>query len=87
MPKPRAPAVSYGTALGHASADKRIEILRLIGRSGSISQAGREAGVSYMMMRGKPTPNFVDVDAGLLETEEDLHRWVTIAERFVSTKR
>ncbi|QDL36999.1 TOBE domain-containing protein [Rhodoferax sediminis] len=47
MPKPRAPAVSYGTALGHASADKRIEILRLIGRSGSISQAGREAGVSY----------------------------------------
>ncbi|MDR3451415.1 MAG: LysR family transcriptional regulator [Rhodoferax sp.] len=47
MPKSRSPAVSYSTALGHASADKRIEILRLIGRSGSISQAGREAGVSY----------------------------------------
>jgi len=47
MSQPRTPAVSYTTALGHASADKRIEILRLIGRSGSISQAGREAGVSY----------------------------------------
>jgi len=34
-------------ALGHAPADKRIEILRGIARSGSISQAAREAGVSY----------------------------------------
>jgi len=41
------PTVSYTAALSQASADKRIEILRLVGRSGSISQAGREAGVSY----------------------------------------
>jgi molybdate transport system regulatory protein len=34
-------------AFGHASSDKRIEILRLIGHSGSISQAARDAGVSY----------------------------------------
>ena len=47
MPKPRPPSVSYTTALSHPSADKRIEILRLIGRGGSISQAGREAGISY----------------------------------------
>ncbi len=47
MPKPRTPAVSYTTALGQTSTDKRIEILRLIGRSGSISKAGRAAGVSY----------------------------------------
>ncbi len=47
MPKPRSPAVSYTNALGQTSTDKRIEILRLIGRSGSISQAGRDAGVSY----------------------------------------
>lgn len=34
-------------ALGHAPADKRMDILRLIGVTGSISQAAREAGVSY----------------------------------------
>lgn len=34
-------------ALGHDSADKRIEILRLVGQLGSISQAAREARVSY----------------------------------------
>ena len=47
MKKKLAPAVAYAHALGHASGDKRIEILRLIGQSGSISQAAREAGVSY----------------------------------------
>lgn len=34
-------------ALGHESTDKRMELLRLIGITGSISQAAREAGVSY----------------------------------------
>lgn len=34
-------------ALGHGPADKRMEILRLTGLSGSISQAAREAGLSY----------------------------------------
>ncbi|MDO5625638.1 MAG: LysR family transcriptional regulator [Pseudomonadota bacterium] len=34
-------------ALGYAQADKRLEILRLVGRDGSISQAARAAGVSY----------------------------------------
>jgi molybdate transport system regulatory protein len=43
----RAKAVSYEGALGHASSDKRIEILRLTGACGSISQAARDAGVSY----------------------------------------
>ena len=37
----------FSDALGHGMSDKRIDILRGIGRSGSISQAGREAGVSY----------------------------------------
>ena len=40
-------ATSCADALGHAPADKRIDILRLIGQSGSISQAARDAGVSY----------------------------------------
>jgi len=47
MPPSHPSAVSYTGALGQSSADKRIEILRLIGQSGSISQAAREAGVSY----------------------------------------
>lgn len=34
-------------ALGDAQADKRLEILALVGRHGSISQAARTAGVSY----------------------------------------
>ena len=34
-------------SLGYAPADKRIELLRLVGERGSISQAARAAGVSY----------------------------------------
>lgn len=34
-------------ALGHETADKRIDILRRIGDAGSISEAARAAGVSY----------------------------------------
>lgn len=40
-------AVSFGSALSHEPAGKRIEILRLIADSSSISQAAREAKVSY----------------------------------------
>ncbi|MES2398377.1 MAG: TOBE domain-containing protein [Pseudomonadota bacterium] len=41
------PAASFDSALSHEPADKRIEILRLVGECGSISQAARDAGVSY----------------------------------------
>lgn len=34
-------------SLGYARADKRIELLRLVGACGSISKAARSAGVSY----------------------------------------
>lgn len=34
-------------ALSHEPADKRMDILRLIGATGSISEAARQAGVSY----------------------------------------
>ena len=47
MKKKLMPTVLYAQALGHAPGDKRVEILRLIGQSGSISQAARAAGVSY----------------------------------------
>ena len=33
--------------LGYAQADKRIQVLQLVGRHGSISQAARVAGISY----------------------------------------
>ncbi len=38
---------SLNEALGHAISDKRLEVLRRVGQSGSISQAAREAGISY----------------------------------------
>lgn len=38
---------ALGSALGHEPADKRVEILRLVGESGSISEAARQAKVSY----------------------------------------
>ncbi|AOW15642.1 hypothetical protein LPB72_02050 [Hydrogenophaga crassostreae] len=34
-------------ALGNASSDKRLEVLRWVAQSGSISQAAREVGISY----------------------------------------
>ena len=40
-------SLSLTDALGHALADKRIDILRQIGTYGSISQAARAVGVSY----------------------------------------
>jgi molybdate transport system regulatory protein len=44
MPRAR---LHLDQALGHAATDKRLEILRGVGECGSISQAAREAGVSY----------------------------------------
>ncbi|MFT4266242.1 MAG: TOBE domain-containing protein [Xenophilus sp.] len=44
---PTAPPAAFMEALGHSVADKRLDILRGIGRGGSISQAARDAGVSY----------------------------------------
>lgn len=43
--KPQSPDLAE--VLGHASTDKRIDILRRIGEGGSISEAARRAGVSY----------------------------------------
>lgn len=37
----------WSEALGHGPSDKRLEILRRIAEGGSISQAARDAGVSY----------------------------------------
>ena len=47
MENPPKTTLSFDSALGHEPADKRIEILRLIASSGSISQAARQARVSY----------------------------------------
>jgi len=42
-----APVLHWSEALGHSPSDKRLEILRGIAAGGSISQAARDAGVSY----------------------------------------
>ncbi len=47
MKKAATTAPTFDSALSHEPTDKRIEILRLIGDSGSISQAARQAQVSY----------------------------------------
>lgn len=45
MPATTPPALTE--ALGHAISDKRLEVLRRVGETGSISQAARDAGISY----------------------------------------
>lgn len=40
-------ASDFNQALGHAASDKRLEVLRRVGQTGSISQAARDAGISY----------------------------------------
>ena len=42
-----APHVALSDALGHAPSDKRLEVLRRVAETGSISQAARDAGISY----------------------------------------
>lgn len=45
MPAPTSAALTE--ALGHAVSDKRLEVLRRVSETGSISQAARDAGISY----------------------------------------
>jgi molybdate transport system regulatory protein len=45
--KPSRKKATLTEALGHQASDKRLDILRRIGDVGSISQAARDAGVSY----------------------------------------
>lgn len=46
-PSPATRLPRFGEALGHGASDRRIDILRGIALTGSISQAARETGVSY----------------------------------------
>lgn len=39
--------LALSEALGHALSDKRLEVLRRVAETGSISQAARDAGISY----------------------------------------
>ncbi len=46
--RPRARSIArIDDALRHEAVDKRLQILRLVGECGSISEAARRAGVSY----------------------------------------
>ena len=44
---PDATPSNLADALGHATTDKRLEVLRRVAETGSISQAARDAGISY----------------------------------------
>lgn len=44
---PAIPLPTLAQALGHTASDKRLDVLRGVAQSGSISQAAREVGVSY----------------------------------------
>ena len=68
-----------------ASARRTGTLMLQVG-AGSAAEAVKQPGVAYMQMKGKSTPNFIDVDLGLVETEEDLKRWIGIAERYVAAK-
>jgi molybdate transport system regulatory protein len=46
-PMPSSAPPNLTEALGHAPADKRLEVLRRVAETGSISQAARDAGISY----------------------------------------
>jgi hypothetical protein len=50
------------------------------------AEVTKQSGVTVMVMRGKPSPNFIDVDNDRLESDGDLGHWIALAERFVSTK-
>ncbi len=52
----------------------------------SAAEVTKEPGVTPMMMAGKPAANFIDVDNDRLETDDDLKRWIDLAERYVATK-
>ena len=41
-------------------------------------------GVGHMIMAGKPAANFIDVEAEYLDTDEDLQRWISLAEGYVA---
>lgn len=47
LPVPPASAHPLNEALGHAASDKRLDVLRRVGKTGSISQAARDVGISY----------------------------------------
>jgi TfoX/Sxy family transcriptional regulator of competence genes len=51
------------------------------------TEAMQEPGVTPIIMKGKPAANFIDVDNDRLETDDELKRWIDLAERFVSGKK
>ncbi len=44
----------------------------------------RPAGVAHMLMRGRPAANFIEVEADFVEGEDELGRFIALAERYVS---
>lgn len=68
------------------AASRRTGTLMLQVGATAAERSVTEEGVAYMIMKGKPTPNFIEVDLGLIETDADLGRWISLAERYVAMK-
>jgi hypothetical protein len=41
-------------------------------------------GVTRMVMAGKESASFIDVEAEHLDTDDDLRRWIDLGERYLS---
>jgi hypothetical protein len=53
--------------------------------SEAAAEAVRRDGISHMRMGEGTAANFIDVEGENLETEEDLRRWIALAERYLMT--
>lgn len=71
------------------------KILVAARRTGSLlAQVGAEAGaavtqeqgVTTMVMRERPMAGFIDIEADRLETDDELKRWIDLAERYVAAR-
>jgi len=68
-----------------AAARRTGTLMLQVGAEAAQKSVGEE-GVAYMMMKGKPTANFIEVELGLVETDAELGTWLQLAERYVSVK-
>jgi hypothetical protein len=66
-------------------ASRRTGTLLVQCGAANAAEATKETGVTHMIMAGKPSANFIDVEYDLLETDEELGHWIGLAERYLSS--
>jgi hypothetical protein len=68
-----------------AAARRNGTLLLQVGSAAAEEHVGSE-GIAYMEMKGRKARNFIEVELGLIETEDELDGWLQLAERYVVTK-